>query len=233
MRLRDQNTILIVAPHPDDEAIGCGGLIATARESNGVSRARVVVSYLCVGPSPRQLVTGHTPTATRLEEIEQAAKLGGFEYRILYRNEQLQLDAIPQVKLIDAIEDLIAEVEPEVICLPFGDSYNQDHRAAFTAGVAALRPVPQAVRHLVPWVLEYEEPYSWGVGEKFQPNFYLPLSEVQLKGKLDLLACHQSQVRADPFPRSSQNLTRLAWLRGAEIGVEAAESYRVLRGVVE
>lgn len=217
--------ILIISPHPDDEAIGCGGLIMAAK-----GKADTVVFYLCVGESPRQLVTGFTGRDAREREIEKAAEFGQFWRRQKY-DHQLLLDMAGQVNLIDAIEDEISTSHPDIICLPFGGSYNQDHRAAFTAGIAALRPVPRSIRHFVPAVLVYEEPYSWGVSsEGFKPNFYLPLTPELLAGKLDLLACHASQVRADPFPRSSENLTRLAGLRGAEIGVGAAEAYMLLRG---
>lgn len=216
--------VLIIAPHPDDEAICCGGLIMLAKKVD----ARVFVMYGSVGSS-RQLLTGKTDPASRLDEAKKASKYGGFKYSIMFQGKEfMKLDSIPQKRLIEQIEDKIEEFEPDIVCVPFRDSFDQDHRALFSASITALRPIPKNLRHQPEIILEVEEPYSWTNGDVFRPNFYFDISKV-FKAKINLLKCHKTQLRNDPFPRSPQNLERLSGLRGAEIGVRYAEGYNLLK----
>ena len=220
--------ILVIAPHPDDEVICCGGLIAKAK----AEKADVFVLYIAVGES-RQLVTGHTERKTRMEEIKEVAKFGNFKYKIQFIGEQfMRLDSLHQKELIEPIEDIIEEFKPDIVCIPFGRSFDQDHRATFSACITALRPRPKSVRHLPNIVLEYEEPYAWSVGESFKPNFFINIEKF-LDDKMKLLRLHKSQLREEPFSRSEKNLTRLAELRGHDIGMKSVEAFISHRCVVE
>lgn len=228
MELKNKK-ILIIAPHPDDEVIGCGGLIVKAIEK----KAKVFVLYMAIGKC-RQLVTGGTDEDTRIKELKKVAAVGNFQYRIQFIGDEfMRLDTLPQKTLIDLFEDIISEQKPDIVCLPCHYSFDQDHRAVFNAGMTAVRPIPQKVRHLVPIVLEYEEPYSWTVEAVFKPNFFIPLNQKELDKKIELLKLHATQLRDSPHSRSVDNIKRLAGIRGADIGVEAAEAYSVHRLVTE
>lgn len=216
--------ILIIAPHPDDEAICCGGLIMLAKKIG----VKVFVMYGSIGSS-RQLVTGKTDPASRLDEVKKASKYGGFEYSIMFRGEKfMKLDTVAQKRLIENIEDKVEEFKPDIVCVPYRGSFDQDHRALFSASITALRPISKNLRHQPGIVLEVEEPYSWSNGDSFRPNYYFDISEI-FDQKIELLKCHTTQLRDDPFPRSPQNLERLAGIRGAEIGVKQAEGYNLLK----
>ena len=217
--------ILIISAHPDDEAICCGGLIMLAKKY----RAQVKVLFMAVGLS-RQLLTGKTTANQRIPEIKKASKFGNYEYSIKYQGEQfMRLDTVAQKDLIDTIEDTNRAFKPELVCIPFINSFDQDHRAVSQASIAAFRPVPKNLQHQPKIILEYEEPYSWNSGSIFQPNWYFDISKV-LDEKLELLKCHKTQLRDDPFPRSQGNLKRLAGLRGAEISTQYAEAYHLIKG---
>lgn len=216
--------ILIIAPHPDDEVICCGGLIMLAKKA----KAKVFVLYGSIGSS-RQLVTGKTDPKSRLNEAEEASRYGNFKYSIIFQGEEfMRLDNVPQKKLIEEIEDKIAGFKPDIVCVPFRDSFDQDHRALYSASITALRPIPKNLRHQPNIILEVEEPYSWTNRDTFKPNYYFDISEIFME-KIELLKCHKTQLRDDPFPRSPQNLERLAGVRGAEIGVQYAEGYNLLK----
>jgi len=216
--------ILVLAPHPDDEALSCGGLITKATSMG----SEVFVLFFAVG-NCRQLSTGNTKIGTRLEEALNASRFAGYNYDFMYvGDEHMKLDSLPLKLLIDKIEDTIEVFKPDIVCIPSQNSYNQDHRTVFDASIAALRPTPRNLRHFVPCVIECEEPYTWGVGEAFKPNLFIDITDF-LDKKLELLACHATQNRADPFPRSKQNLTRLAGFRGAEAGIKYAEGYKIHR----
>jgi LmbE family N-acetylglucosaminyl deacetylase len=223
MDLRNKR-ILVLAPHPDDEAIGCGGLIMNAASNN----AKVFVLFFSVGTC-RQLVTGTTDAKTRLKEAANASAYAGYDYKICYNGKEfMHLDAVPVKDMVDMIEDEIELFKPDIILLPTKESYNQDHRAVYYAAIAALRPIPRNIRHFVKTVLVYEEPYQWNVGNAFKANLFIDISDY-LDKKLELLLKYKTQNRDDPFPRSQENLTRLAGLHGSEVGIKYAEGYQVIR----
>jgi LmbE family N-acetylglucosaminyl deacetylase len=218
--------LLIIAPHPDDEAIATGGLIAFVRPSGWEVR----VSVMAVGDC-RQLATGRTEPGPRAAELSEAQRVGGYRAELVFVGDEfMRLDALPRKRLCDEIEDRVEAFRPDVVVVPPASSYDQDHRAVAEAAVTALRPRPRGLRHFVPTVLEADEPYWWRIdGQRPTPNFFVPLTDEQLALKLRVLACHASQDRPDPFGRSAENLRRYAANYGVEIGGGYAEAYRVLR----
>ena len=218
--------VLIVSPHPDDEIISCGGLISRCKKEG----AELFVFYICVGKT-RQLVTGSTNEDIRMKETADVAKFCSFKYKFLFIGDQfVRLDGVDQKDIADPIEDAIQEFKPDIICIPYRDSYNQDHRAVFTACITALRPVPRTVRHMPSVVLEYDEPYLWSVSDNgFKPNFFVELSEEMVKSKIEAMKLHATQDRPDPFARSGENLRRWLEIRGKEIGAHAAEGFKCHR----
>jgi len=229
MWLNSKTRLLVISPHPDDEAIGVGGLIGKCIKEKAV----VFVYYLCVGPN-RQLVTGSTDEKIRLKEIKSIEKMTGIKTKIEITNKQLHLDTVPQLDLINAIEDVIESFKPSIVAIPSHSSYNQDHRAVYSASIAALRPIPRKIRYYVPTVIEYFEPYFWSIGTPSPPNLYLDLSQEYKKGnlldfKIKYYSCHKTQVREDPHPRSKKNLIRIAGVYGSQFGVKIAEAYYLIR----
>lgn len=215
--------ILIIAPHPDDESICSGGLIMLAKKQ----KAKIHILYISVGAS-RQFSTNQTTTEERLPEIQKAAMYGNYTFEISYEGKEFtRLDTVPQKDLIEKIEDAVQKFHPDIVIVPFHGSFNQDHRAVYLACVTAFRPLPKDLHHQPSIILECEEPYTWGTSQ-FTPNFYIDITTI-MNEKIKLLACHKSQLRKDPFPRSPENIKRLAGLRGSEISVEYAEAYNLLR----
>jgi LmbE family N-acetylglucosaminyl deacetylase len=233
MEINKNTKLLVISPHPDDEALGVGGLIGKC----AMEGAQVMIVYMCVGNS-RQLVTEQTDLDTRLQEIEEVKQFTGADIHIMYKGKEFtRLDVVPQKDMIENIENIIESFKPTIIALPSSTSYNQDHRATFDACMTALRPTPQNVRHFTPCVLEYFEPYFWTARQAKEPNCYINLDENYKGGTLldfkqGLYKCHKTQVRQDPFPRGVGNMERLAHMYGKEIGVEIAEAYHLLRIVL-
>jgi LmbE family N-acetylglucosaminyl deacetylase len=220
------STALVVAPHGDDEVLGAGGLIAGLT----LSRVRVRVVFFAVDASTHYGIDGATTLQQRLDEIACASRLLRYEYRIVFQGEGLleRLDTVPQRTMVDLLEDELDAAKPDIVLLPDGNDYDQDHRACFQAGLAATRPMPRSVgKHLVPRVMTYESP-KLGWSQAFQPTAYYDVSEL-LETKLQAISVYGSQLRAEPHVRSLENIRALARLRGGESGVTYAEGFRVLR----
>ncbi len=233
MTINKHTRLLVVSPHPDDEAIGAGGLIGKVKKEGG----EIMFLYMGVGDS-RQLVTGKTQGDVRLKEAEEAGKFSGAKVKVMYvKKEHVCLDTVPQKEMVENLDDVIEDFKPNIVAIPTSSSYNQDHRATFDVCISALRPTPRGVRHHVDNVIEYFEPYLWTARQPKEPNAYIDLGEEfdggnLLDFKIQLYKCHATQVREDPSPRSPENLERFAHIYGKEIGVELAEGYHVLRTTI-
>jgi LmbE family N-acetylglucosaminyl deacetylase len=147
---------LVVSPHGDDEALGCGGLLAKLSEQED---CQVHILYLAVDGFHHYGIDYLTSYEERVEEIDAVAKLLDCSYEIAYGNRDLieKLDTLPKRGLVDLFEARINEHRPDLLLLPSGIDYDQDHVAAFQTAFAAARPIAQAFgKHLVPHVFVYE-----------------------------------------------------------------------------
>lgn len=225
--------LLVVAPHPDDELLGCGALINLVKRSGG----EVFVLFLTVGDTRDYSAAGLSTMSEREREIEDVVKFFGIDGHHLALpgdRHHLKLDALPRQRLIDLIERdgplSIAEIRPSVVLIPEISSYNQDHRAAAHAAITALRPGPAADRHRPGAVLMYEEvPDGWS-GEEVAPrDFFVPVEPVDLDQKIEGLRRYASQWRAHPHTRSEKALRALAAIRGVQCGTDLAEAFHCLR----
>lgn len=226
--------VLVVAPHPDDEAYGCAGTIAKVKAAGG----QVYVIVGSIGDlhqyaEGRPLVT----IDARRHELEQAmAVLGVDGWEVLYTDTErhMRLDGVPRRELVGLLERdsayALDRIQPTALILP-SPSYNQDHEALFNAGFAACRPHLPAHKPFVGLVLSCDGPQLGWSHAPVHPTFYVDISE-HLTTKLDALACHVSQLRPEPHHGSLRNAERLARLRGAEISVDAAEAFVCHRMVV-
>lgn len=199
---------LVISPHIDDEVLGCGGSIddRTFVLECGVDDFHIV---------PRQ---------ERINELEAAQKLLGFEYRILDN----VVNHYEVTNLIQGITDAINFIKPREIYIPY-PSYNQDHQEVYRAAMIALRP--HDLNYFVPRVFVYEETQvvlwdnSHNINGLFKPNYY---REIDIERKLAAYRCLKSQVRSF---RSAEFLQEIAQLRGRQSGKKYAEAFQCLRFV--
>ncbi len=224
--------VLLLAPHADDEVLGCGGLLASLAR-RGVE---VHVLYASVDGSRHYGLVGATTFAERVAEIEEVSRLLGFTYEIAYPDKGLmmQMDTVPRRDLVDRYQAAMDERRPDVVLLPSGADYDHDHVAVFAAGFAAARPIPERFgKRLVPHVLTYEmSKIQWAAAPLPRSTAYHELDDEALLTKQDAIACYRTQARPSPHIRSPESVQALAVLRGAEVGVPYAEAFEVLRTVV-
>ncbi len=197
--------------------------------------AAMRVLYMTVDGFHHYGLDGGTTYQGRVKEIEAVADLLRFDWEILYGDQDLieKLDTVPKRDLVDRFEAELNQFEPELVLIPSGADYDQDHVATFETAVAALRPIaPVFGKWLVPQVLVYESPkIMWWSDDVPRPEAFVDISDV-LDRKLAALAAYTSQARPSPHIRSEESVTALACLRGKEIGVAYAEAFKVLRTIL-
>lgn len=220
-------TVLVIAPHADDEVLGMGGTISRF-SSEG---EEVVVAVLTGhGVEPHPLWPRDNWVAIR-EECLAAAKVMGVSDVQFFELPAACLDVTPAWQINDLVVKLVGSVRPSSIYVPFAFDLHKDHGAIAYAVNVATRPYLPAAKSVVR-VLAYETlsethlapPY---LAPAFQPNVFIDVS-AHLGQKMNAMAAYRSQVQPDGLPRSLSNIEALARLRGAHIGVKAAEGFVLL-----
>ncbi len=223
--------VLVLSPHADDEVLGCAGLVRRL-SAEGCS---VHVLYLAVDGFHHYGLDRRTTYLERVEEVEAVTSLLGCSYEIAYGDRDLieQLDTLPRRELVDLFEDAINRHRPDLLLLPSGTDYDQDHVATFQAAFAAARPIAEVFgKWLVPHVLTYEmTKINWSAESLPRSVAYCDISP-HLDAKLEALELYASQLRPSPHIRSPEAVQALARTRGAEVGTEYAEAFSVLRTMI-
>lgn len=224
----EKQKVLILAPHADDETLGCGGIIQRFLAEG--SQVRIVIASFVLGEYTKfkkemdkyEVYAG----SDRLKELKFAMQiLGVTDYHFMFTDSSdpviyhSRLDTIPKIDLVAKIESHIQEFQPTLLFIP-SKTKHQDHLILHEVGVTASRPYF--------WngsVMVYETD-----GElAFEPNFYLPLSDQELKRKLDALLAYQTQIGKDQHPVSAHACKIKAEFRGQIIYSRYAEAFQILR----
>ncbi|MEO1622961.1 MAG: PIG-L deacetylase family protein [Cyanobacteria bacterium J06632_3] len=220
------DTVLVIAAHPDDEVLGCGGAIAKHCQRGD----SVHILILAEGATSRSLTRSRTHWESELTALSIAArnasKILGADSTTLHHFPDNRMDSCDLLEIIKPIESVIDQRQPAIVYTHHSGDVNIDHRRIHDAVVTACRPIP---KHPVKSLLFFEIPSSteWqppGSAAPFLPNWHVNISET-LTLKLEALAAYDSEMRQWPHPRSLQAVKYLAHWRGASVGVEAAESF--------
>ena len=215
-------SILVIAAHPDDEVLGCGGYIANQVRSGD----EVFVTFLSDGVTSRQGNLGLQEIESRRNAARLASKVLGASDVSFGDFPDNKLDAVPLLEIIKSIEAVVERVRPQIVLTHFGGDLNIDHRIVNQAVLTACRPAP---KQCVKEVLFFEVPSSteWQVpieGEAFTPTWFEDISET-LEIKIKALTVYEHELREWPHPRSVKAVEHLAHWRGASCGVDAAEAF--------
>ena len=216
---------LIIAPHPDDEILGVGGAMARwAQEGFGVH-----VAVVTRGRPP--LFSEAEEDLCRAEARAAHARLG--VDRTWYLDlPAAELDGLPHRELNGSLETLLRACRPEELYLPFLGDLHLDHQLVFRAGLVAARPCRAGSPRRI-YAYETLSETNWNapfLTPGFIPNHFVDISAF-LETKLEAMACYRSQLREPPHERSLGGLRALATLRGATVGLGAAEAFITLRTV--
>lgn len=222
--------VLVVAAHPDDEVLGCGGTIAHHADAGDVIQVLIVAE----GATSRQEQRDRGKAAEEISSLAKAAKtagaiLGSVGVELLNLPDN-RLDTLDRLDLIKLIEERIALHQPHVVYVHHAGDVNVDHRRLHEAVITACRPIPG---HSVRRLLSYEVASSteWqppGSAQAFQPNWFVDIT-AQWTRKRQALEAYAAEMRPWPHARSIEALEHLARWRGAQVGVEAAEAFCLLR----
>jgi LmbE family N-acetylglucosaminyl deacetylase len=222
--------VLVVAAHPDDEVLGCGGTIARlVREGNTVYSL-----ILGEGITSRDVKRDRGKRAQEIKElkkqIEQAGRILSIKNSFVYDFPDNRFDTVALLDIIKKIEKVKKIVNPHVVFTHHHGDLNIDHQITFKAVMTAFRPVKgERARE----ILCFETPSSteWNASSPlnyFMPDYFVDISRT-LKAKIKALKVYKSEMRTFPHPRSSEAVEIAARNRGVQAGTAAAEAFKVVR----
>lgn len=215
--------ILVIAAHPDDEVLGCGGTIAKHKRSGDEVYLLILTDGESSRPSPM--------LDKRAECLRASCQVLGIDNVKKLNFKDSLLDSYPILDVIREIEAYAQLVRPQVVYTHSPTDLNQDHRVAHLATLTAFRPLPDSSVELI---LTYEIPSSTDYGQSssrstFIPNYFEALSPDDVAQKMQALNCYADELRTFPHPRSLKNIEALQMVRGSSVGVESAEGFFIER----
>jgi len=219
--------VLVVAAHPDDEILGCGGTIARHSAQGDI----VSVVFLADGETSRP-GAGAADIERRHRAAHEAAEIVGasvFDFADFADN---RLDGLELLTIVRRIEAAIGELAPEIVYTHALADLNIDHQICHRATLTACRPLPgRPVKRLLAFeTLSSTEWSANAATARFHPTLFIDVSD-HLEQKLQALDCYAEEMPPFPHARSREAVEALALRRGAEVGRPAAEAFQVIREI--
>lgn len=215
--------ILVVAPHADDELLGCGGTLLRWRAEGREIDWLLVTSMSVAQGWPAERVEA------RAAEIRKVAATMGFRRTFELGLPAARLDEQPLADVVRRVGEVMRESEPAVVLLPSPADAHSDHRVVFHAASACTKWFRYpSVRRVLAYETLSETDFAPDPAHAFQPNVFVDIS-AQLERKLEILAIYASEMGTYPFPRSFDAVRALAQVRGVASGFAAAEAFQLLR----
>jgi LmbE family N-acetylglucosaminyl deacetylase len=224
-------TILVLAAHPDDEVLGCGGTIARyAREGHDVHIAILgegITSRFADRDEAEQAELDHLHGQSR-----HVADFLGARALSLFGLPDNRFDTVPMLDVVKIIETLVSELRPAVVYTQHGGDLNVDHTVLYRATLTAMRPMAGSpVRDV--YAYEVASSTEWAFQQfspVFTPNVFQDITTT-VDTKIEAMQLYETEARPFPHPRSPEALRASARRWGATIGVDAAEAFQLVRSV--
>ena len=223
--------ILVLAAHPDDEVLGCGGTIARrARQGHDV---RLVILGEGITSRSNQREQAAASDLDRLHATaRRAAELLGVPAPRFHKLPDNRFDTLPLLEIVKIIEREVREFEPEVVYTQHGGDLNLDHVITFRAALIATRPTSACLVRAV-YAYQVASSTDWSFGQfapEFRPQAFVNIADT-LDLKLAAMRAYESEAREFPHPRSSEALRAAAAHCGSQVGLTAAEAFAVVREI--
>jgi len=223
MIISSKDRVLIIAAHPDDEILGCGGFLS--KYSNTVEFS---VIFIAEGDSCRFDNPNLTPQVLKKIKFRESCarkalslfKVTDIDFHNLPCG---RLDTIDIIEINKIIEKKIMSFKPTILLSHYSNDINNDHRIIARSVEMASRPVPGFDFNV--FSFEILSSTEWNLKDPFNPNFFIQLSEEDVKNKIEAIKIYDGEVRKFPHSRSAKGVKYLSHYRGMQIGATFAEAF--------
>lgn len=222
LKFQKKNKILIVAAHPDDEMLGCGGTILKFK-----NKCDIHVIFMTDGVSSRG--KNNSEKKKRRNSCIKLFKKLNLNNPIFLNFPDNQMDKIPLLKIIKKVESILNKIKPETVITHYSECLNIDHRLTYQAVITACRPLKESsVKKILSFEVLSSTEWAKFRYKSFDPNYYIDISK-NFKNKLNALKFYKKELRKFPHSRSLVAVETLAKYRGVSSGVKYAEAFYLNR----
>ena len=212
--------ILILAAHPDDETLGCGGTIKLLSKN---SDTYIKLITFTDGESSRQ----NKEKNNRNDLLENVCKNLGINEYTFGNFPDNKMDSVPLLDLSKFIEDNV-DFKPDIIFTHHRNCNNIDHVLVYKATITAFRPQYgnkiKIMSYYIPSSTDYN-PFN-----NFRGNIYYDIKDT-IQDKINTLKIYDTEMRQYPHTRSYENILNLSKVWGSEVGLENAEKFELVREI--
>lgn len=225
-----KNKILVVAAHPDDEILGCGGTISKLTRQGH----KAYVLILGEGVTSRDQIrntSGRKPEIEALKrEMLLANKAIGVSHVVAESLPDNRFDEATFLDIVKIVEKHKNLIKPDIIFTHCGLDLNIDHRITYEAVITAARPLPnETVKEI--YSFEILSSTEWSGAGVFLPDTFIDISST-LKDKLNAIKKYTSELRRYPHPRSFEGVKLNAKYWGMRTGLKCAEAFKTIRRIM-
>ena len=232
MAMFTNKRIMVVAAHPDDELLGLGATMHKLVKTQGVQTRVIIMGEGITSRSDTRDTEQWKEVLERHHQnVETARQLIGYHSVQAYNFSDNRFDSHALLDIVKVVEHENEQFRPDFIFTHHGGDLNIDHQMTFQAVMTATRPMEDEP---VKAIFTFETPSAseWQATcdpRHFTANFYMEISEDDLKAKCAAMAAYEFESRAFPHPRSSEALKALARFRGYTVGKHLAEAFQIVR----
>jgi len=219
------NKILVIATHPDDETLGCGGALLRHVKNNDK------VFWLITTKMSDKKIWTKKSILLRDKEIKLVSKAYKFKKIYNLEFETIKLDTVPINRITKKLSEVVNDCKPNIIYCPNETDVHTDHQVTSKA----CRILGKSFRFpFIKKILSYEvlsETDSNFFEEKlFKPNYFINI-EKYLEKKIKIMKIYKSELKKFPFPRSAEAIRSLAKIRGSQSNFKNAEAFKLIKEI--
>ncbi|MDD5680705.1 MAG: PIG-L family deacetylase [Candidatus Omnitrophica bacterium] len=221
--------ILIVAAHPDDEALGCGGTVARLIKEGHEAFTLILGEGITSRDRRRDVHRREADIKKLRGEAGRANKILGVKEVYFFDFPDNRFDTVALLDIVKAVEEVKRRIKPSIIFTHYEKDLNVDHQIVYKAVITAARPVKE---ESVKEIYSSEMPSSteWSYPLAFSPDIFFDISGT-IHTKLNALKAYETELRKYPHPRSAEGVKLMAKTWGMKTGLGYAEAFKTVRSI--
>jgi len=219
--------ILVIASHPDDEILGCGGTMHRMISEGADGYTLILGEGITSRDEKRDRELRSEQLGALQTAVRNANDLLGIKQVYTKDYPDNRFDSIPLLDIIKTIEEIKAIVSPDIVFTQYENDLNIDHQITYRAVLTAMRPMPDEKAKEI-YAFETLSSTEWKYPLSFSPDLYFDIS-ASLEIKKKAMAQYTSEIRDFPHPRSLEAIELNAKYWGMRVGLSYAEAFKTVR----